>query len=78
MITSAICTVLSAAPLRRLSDTTQSDRPLSTVWSSRMRLTVGRVIADAFDRRHVAAWLALVDHEHARRFAQDRCAPPRR
>ena len=39
MIVSAICTVLSAAPLRRLSDTTQKDSPLSSVWSSRMRLT---------------------------------------
>jgi hypothetical protein len=39
MITSAICTVLSAAPLRRLSETTQKERPLSRVWSSRMRLT---------------------------------------
>ena len=35
--TSAICTALSAAPLRRLSDTHQSTRPLSTVGSSRMR-----------------------------------------
>src|SRR6476660_3896457 len=32
---------------------------------------IGRVIADAFDRRHVATRLALVDHEHARRLAQD-------
>src|SRR5262245_49129275 len=39
MISSAICTVLSAAPLRKLSDTTQKERPLSRVWSSRMRLT---------------------------------------
>src|SRR5581483_8968699 len=38
-ISSAIWTVLSAAPLRKLSDTTQKERPLSTVWSSRMRLT---------------------------------------
>ena len=36
--TSAICTALSAAPLRRLSDTTQRLRPLSIVGSSRMRL----------------------------------------
>ena len=36
--TSAICTALSAAPLRRLSDTTQISRPLSTVGSVRMRL----------------------------------------
>ena len=36
---SAICTALSAAPLRRLSETTQSIRPLSTVGSVRMRLT---------------------------------------
>ena len=35
---SAICTALSAAPLRRLSDTTHSTRPFSTVASSRMRL----------------------------------------
>ena len=35
---SAICTALSAAPLRRLSDTTHIDRPFSTVASSRMRL----------------------------------------
>ena len=34
---SAICTVLSAAPLRRLSETTHMDRPESTVESSRMR-----------------------------------------
>src|SRR4030095_10916650 len=36
---SAICTALSAAPLRRLSLTTQMLRPLSTVGSSRTRLT---------------------------------------
>src|SRR5262245_62209396 len=36
---SAICTALSAAPLRRLSDTHQSASPFSTVGSSRMRLT---------------------------------------
>ena len=36
---SAICTAFSAAPLRRLSDTHQSDRPFSTVGSSRTRLT---------------------------------------
>jgi len=36
---SAICTALSAAPLRRLSETHQSERPLSTVESSRTRLT---------------------------------------
>ena len=36
---SAICTALSAAPLRRLSDTHHSTRPFSTVASSRMRLT---------------------------------------
>ena len=36
---SAICTALSAAPLRRLSETHHSDRPLSTVGSSRTRLT---------------------------------------
>ena len=35
---SAICTALSAAPLRRLSDTIHSARPFSTVASSRMRL----------------------------------------
>ena len=35
---SAICTALSAAPLRRLSDTHHSTRPFSTVASSRMRL----------------------------------------
>ena len=35
---SAICTALSAAPLRRLSETTHSARPLSTVGSVRMRL----------------------------------------
>ena len=35
---SAICTALSAAPLRRLSDTTHIARPFSTVASSRMRL----------------------------------------
>ena len=35
--TSAICTALSAAPLRRLSDTIQRLRPLSIVGSSRMR-----------------------------------------
>ena len=34
---SAICTALSAAPLRRLSETIHIDRPLSTVESSRMR-----------------------------------------
>src|SRR5690606_19327731 len=35
---SAICTALSAAPLRRLSATTHRERPFSTVASSRMRL----------------------------------------
>ena len=35
---SAIWIALSAAPLRRLSDTHHSDRPFSTVLSSRMRL----------------------------------------
>ena len=35
---SAICTALSAAPLRRLSDTHQRLRPLSMVESSRTRL----------------------------------------
>lgn len=34
---SAICTAFKAAPLRRLSDTHQKLRPLSTVGSSRMR-----------------------------------------
>jgi hypothetical protein len=37
--TSAICTALSAAPLRRLSDTTHIDRPFSTVESCLRRLT---------------------------------------
>ena len=36
---SAICTALSAAPLRRLSDTTQRLRPLATESSSRIRPT---------------------------------------
>ena len=36
---SAICTALSAAPLRKLSLTTQRLRPFSTVGSSRIRLT---------------------------------------
>ncbi len=36
---SAICTALRAAPLRRLSETHQSEMPFSTVASSRMRLT---------------------------------------
>lgn len=36
--TSAIWIALSAAPLRRLSDTHHSTRPFSTVASSRMRL----------------------------------------
>ena len=36
---SAICTVLSAAPLRRLSETTHRLRPFSMVGSTRMRLT---------------------------------------
>ena len=35
---SAIWIAFSAAPLRRLSDTHHSDRPFSTVLSSRMRL----------------------------------------
>src|SRR5262249_19811029 len=39
MMVSAICTVFSAAPLRRLYDTPQEERPLSMVWSSRMRET---------------------------------------
>jgi hypothetical protein len=34
---SAICTALSAAPLRRLSETIHIDRPFSMVESSRMR-----------------------------------------
>ena len=38
IISSAICTVLSAAPLRRLSETIHIDSPFSTVASSRMRL----------------------------------------
>jgi hypothetical protein len=36
---SAICTALSAAPLRRLSATTHIVEPFSTVGSLRMRLT---------------------------------------
>ena len=36
---SAICTAFSAAPLRRLSLTTQRERPFSTVGSSRIRQT---------------------------------------
>ena len=36
---SAICTVLSAAPLRRLSETTHIDKPFLTVGSFRIRLT---------------------------------------
>ena len=36
---SAICTAFSAAPLRRLSETTHSDSPLSIVGSCRIRLT---------------------------------------
>ena len=36
---SAICTAFSAAPLRRLSETTHSDSPLSIVESCRIRLT---------------------------------------
>jgi len=36
---SAICTAFSAAPLRRLSETTHMARPLSMVGSSRTRLT---------------------------------------
>jgi hypothetical protein len=39
IIVSAICTAFNAAPLRRLSDTHQNDRPCSTVGSLRMRLT---------------------------------------
>src|SRR6516164_4445698 len=35
---SAICTALSAAPLRKLSETHHSVSPFSTVGSSRMRL----------------------------------------
>jgi hypothetical protein len=35
--TSAIWTAFSAAPLRRLSETHQKERPFSTVASSRMR-----------------------------------------
>ena len=68
---SAICTALSAAPLRRLSETHQSDSPLSTVGSSRTRLTISRAVADAFDRGDVAAVLALIDQHHAGRLAQD-------
>ena len=37
MRSSAICTVLRAAPLRKLSETTHMERPFSTVKSSRMR-----------------------------------------
>ena len=37
IMASAICTALSAAPLRRLSDTHQKAMPFSTVASSRMR-----------------------------------------
>jgi len=36
---SAIYTAFNAAPLRRLSETIHMDKPLSTVESSRMRLT---------------------------------------
>src|SRR5665647_289503 len=39
MSSSAICTALRAAPLRRLSLTTHRSRPFSTVTSSRMRPT---------------------------------------
>ena len=73
---SAIWTALSAAPLRRLSDTTHICRPCSTVGSLRMREMIGRVFAGRFDRRDVAAVFVLVDDEATRRFAQDgaRCA----
>ncbi len=71
MMVSAICTVFSAAPLRRLSDTIQKREPVVDGLVLADAADEGRVVADAFDRRHVAAGLALVDHQHARRLAQD-------
>ena len=71
MMVSAICTVLSAAPLRRLSETTQKRQAVVERLVLADAADIGGVIADAFDRRHVAAGLALIDHEHAGRLAQD-------
>ena len=68
---SAIWIAFSAAPLRRLSDTHHSDRPFSTVVVLADAADIGRVLAGRLIRRDVAAGLVLVDHEAARRVAQD-------
>ena len=69
--TSAICTALSAAPLRRLSDTIHSDEAVLDRRILADARDVGGVLAGRLERRDVAAVLALVDHQAAGRLAQD-------
>src|SRR3546814_13311750 len=52
---SAIWTALSAAPLRRLSDTHQNTRPFFTVGSRRMRLTYTASSPALSDRKSVVS-----------------------
>ena len=70
MIVSAICTVFSAAPFRRLSDTHHSASPFSTVASLADARHEGGEFARGLDRRHVTAGLALNHDHHARCLAQ--------
>ena len=73
---SAICTALSAAPLRRLSG---YDPHLQAVFDRRIlsnAADIGRVLADAFIGSDVAAVLTLVDDKAARALRKSRA--PRR
>ena len=69
---SAICTAFSAAPLRRLSLTHPDAEAVVDRRVLAHAADEGRIVADAFDRRDVAAVLALIDQHDARRLAQDR------
>ena len=68
---SAICTALSAAPLRRLSETHPQHQAVLDRRVLADAADVGRVLARRLVRRDVAAGLALVDDDAARRIAQD-------
>ena len=70
-ITSAICTALSAAPLRRLSETHPDVEAVVDRRILADARDVGRVLAGRLVRRDVAARLAPVDDQAARRLAQD-------
>ena len=67
---SAICMPLVAAPLRRLSATTQSARPLRRDSSRRMRPTKHLILAVGSQRCGIAVGGRIVDHGHARRRRQ--------